>query len=359
MKHFDPSRLAPGEIVFALHTNGTVDAGRFADFLAAFSETVVAAPLPPVKFDIVELWSGSLWARLTGSLPDPDAAERDIALIEAATEGKRAIVDAGLRAAAAQERAAEAAERSANANERIAAAAEASAADGAENKRMQRKSLSVAQWALFVSVVGTAYTIADGMTAENPNPHAVRCADLMHIDGVAKIEIWTMDHHIAVTRPAVPVYQQRQQGITGFLSAVETGEDTVTATGTVGPPPYGAGPFGAGAYPGIERPPVKEWPRRVDHAEHSAPFSDTLFDASPAQLRRFIGRVEQYDDMFIFVPAPGERAHREPPMILIPPRMGGFRPSHGYEVLGRVFKTPAGYDILVAKSVSESGRLSK
>ncbi|MEI4505413.1 hypothetical protein WBQ88_08300 [Sphingopyxis sp. CCNWLW253] len=318
---FENIALRPGEFALYLKTNDAVDLRRLIALLNCFTFVGEDGIIPAYRLEVVDLQKKCIFGRFSfrwwSNPPDEkrlEQMEQEIARLRADLDGSAVVT-----AQATLDQAAEA-----------------------------YKSRRIAEWSLVLAVMGLIYDVAHDALSEQPNRCASAIADLMELDNVSSVKVWSTDCTAIIEKRHVSEVQRRERGV---HAAVGTAHSVSSA--------YGEGAYGVNSSKGLSLLQQKDTISIIDHPQHYAPDRESLFSAAPDQVSRHLGRIEQHGDMFILIGPPNPDGSRPPPLILIPPAHEPFRMWHSYEVEGRIFRTPADYDLLVAQRVTDRGVLGK
>jgi hypothetical protein len=342
MRKIDPKSFQPGEIVFGLQTNGTVDTRRFADFLRELSSGGVAAELPPFDLGIEEIWSGSLFGRLRLVFRAPDAidvaAQARIDKLFQEAQSRHQAMDAAVGEAKA---ALSAAHQSALMVSQTLDAAERKRKGSDEQDRRDKVEIKwLTRAAVAFAAAALIHDFAANAKKDEPSGCAQMVAELMLVDGVSKIDLWCDGHHVQIGHADVPLYRRR---------AESEPERILRSGGRVGDR------VGSSELPGDRRGVDVNFheapdnrPNAVrDGADEKAPRLRDIDQARGAVRLAGIARPKS-DDVYIFSVNASEGAQD---YILVPPDGHDINENGNYEVLGQIYRYGDNIPILVAASL--------
>lgn len=330
MQSFDKNQLFAHEIAIRLETNSAVDVGRFFRLVECLGDQGSAdGPLPPYRLNIVEFSKGSIFGRFKidwGNGIDDERLRRMQAVLDTLESQQGGDT-----------------KRAADAAERQADAAEAQTA-------IQRKGLF---WTRFGAAIGAATlvcTVGSLIKSEDPNLCATAVADLMELDGVSRVQIWSRDCTVDVRKQDVPEVQRRELGIRAATGTAHATSSSNFESADVPFPQASFGPSSADVPPDLLDQRYGQPPSRLeDHLDFPAGWTP-----GAGEIYRGTGVFEMEGDLMFFLPDEPRRGGvgEKTRALFIPPDQFMLGEQQRYRVEGRYFSVPRGLDVVAGKSAT-------
>lgn len=316
MRSIDTSLFEPDEFAIYLETNAPIDLGRMMRLLSQIEKVSKQGPVPATGLEVLQLKSGSLFARLR-----PNYGVKSLSTAQEKRIRKRY-------------------------DQLMAEAGSAVREDSPQNEanRLTAQGNSEAAKQTRLMIAALAVSIVVPMISDRPSDLRDTIADMMKNDGVTCVQVVTASQKFAVERCDVPAYQDREvaEAINGLTEAIK---DNIAVREQ----------WTEALQRRVQEalPPAEEWVRRLSERPSAAERQERDPSLPPGTAYGGIltGIVRpKSGDVYIFEADAGE-GEGEQSYILVPPPDLAVTDNLRYEILGQVYRHGDNLPIFVAGSM--------